>query len=191
MKRVRTIVDDSPVSRVASVYEIDLFVGDATKRQRRKQADDWFFGPQGGAYSPTRRAVMVARDQDWWDRDDARVLHEIVHLVGAVPFFDHSEVPEELFLLQWEEKLAEFAGINREHYEFYRGTTKIRSAGSRRYHEVKNIQDRTWWREGVRRATRLELIDGCGVRFGNWPDWRKLSSADLALLLKWREKGFG
>lgn len=191
MKRLTTIRDGRGVASMARWMGIDLFIGDVSKRVRRVERDGWFFGPQGSAYSPARRAVMIARDHDWEGKDDARVFHELAHLVCAVPFFRHEQVPEELFLLQWEEEAVKAAGINWDNYIFYRGTTFIRSAGSRRLNEIVKPEFRRWWWEGRDRAQRLGLL---GVSLGftaSWPDWRRLSDKDRDLLLRWRAKGFG
>lgn len=195
MRRLRSVRDSSAVSVAARLYGVDLFVGDVSKRVRLKVKDDWYFGPQGGAYSPTRRAVCIARDQDHQVKDDARVLHELAHLVAACPFFAHEELPEELYLLQWEAALAKYVEVDPEHYAFYAGTTRIRSARDRRLRDVRGVEERPWWRDGTDRAVRLGMVkpgaEGPELVPGAWPDWRTMSRSDRTLFLKWRASGRG
>jgi len=158
------------VRQLASVYEIQLCPFHSRLRDLRRGIS---FGPGGDyAFHLAKRIVFLPQEPEI-----NKALHEIVHVIVQPPWWDTYDVPEDLFLLQFERALARtilgpraFAAViawqEVTDSQFLRDELEF----------VPNYERSIVWRRGFQLCRTLDLLDARNRPTFRGPRWEAIES---------------
>jgi hypothetical protein len=140
-------------------------------------------GPQGHACCPRRRRVYVhelmSDGSDPLSRPAhvAYVFHELMHVYLQPPWWQISEVPEEMLLLPVERSMAR-AQFDREVYREvinYQEMTTTWVSGGVDELGTTGYRNTTWWRRGFQLARVLGVLTDRGRPTYTQPVWERIA----------------
>ncbi len=145
-------------------------------------------GPLAGALNPFTRTVYIPRKRDYKSRlfGDAVLMHEVMHVICAIPFHGENgmNVPEENLVMPLERAFAKALLPAELHQQVVDWQEATETCVITMLEDLGAYETEGFWQRGLSTGRITGMLDAENVPTLQWPDWTKLGWSRYKALVR-------